>query len=73
MTLKELMDRVLALCPDAVFDEDSSGEVIVYTGAFVHPEDDWLHGSLPVQDIDGKHIRLYTTEGGGVCHTKAQP
>ena len=73
MTLKQLMDRVLALCPDAMFDEDSSGEVIVYTGAFAHPDDDWLNGSLPVRDVDGYAVPMYTHAGEGSCHTPAQP
>jgi hypothetical protein len=44
MTLKELMDRVIALCPDAMFDETSEGEVIVHTGLLVHPDENWNVG-----------------------------
>lgn len=73
MTLQELMNHLTALCPDAIFDEDSSGEVIVYAGAFVHPDDDWLLGSMPVRDVDGYAIRTYTTTGEGACHTQARP
>lgn len=28
MTLRELQDRILAICPDAHFDEDGYGQVI---------------------------------------------
>jgi hypothetical protein len=52
MTLRELMDRILAVCPDAIFDETGEGEVIVYTGALTHPDEDWLVGSLPVRAVD---------------------
>lgn len=51
MTLKELMDRLLALCPDAMFDESGEGEVVVYTGMRKHDDDDWLAGSLPVEPL----------------------
>jgi|688.fasta_scaffold993573_3 hypothetical protein len=51
MTLKELMDRVLAMLPDAMFDETGDGEVIVMTGKRAHPEEDWNEGSLPLQPI----------------------
>lgn len=52
MTLRELMDRLTALCPDAIFDEDGSGEVIVYTGLQTHPDDSWTVGDLPVRPVD---------------------
>jgi len=51
MTLKELMDRVLAVFPDAMFDEAADGEVIVFTGKRAHPEEDWNEGSLKLQPI----------------------
>lgn len=52
MTLRELMDRLLDVCPQAIFDEDGSGEVVVYTGLQTHPEEDWLVGGLPVLPVD---------------------
>lgn len=48
MTLKELMDRITAVCPDAMFDETADGEVIVHTGFIAHPEEDWNEGALPL-------------------------
>jgi hypothetical protein len=51
ITLKELMDRVLAAFPDAMFDEAHDGEVIVHTGWRAHPEEDWDEGSLPLLPI----------------------
>ncbi len=52
MTLKELMDRIVAVCPDAMFDECADGQVVVYTGLVADPEEDWLECSLPVRPID---------------------
>jgi hypothetical protein len=52
MTLSELMAAVLAVCPDAMFDETGDGEVIVHTGMRIHPDEDWGVGALPVTPID---------------------
>lgn len=52
MTLNELIDRLRGVCPDAIFDEDGSGEVIVYTGLRTHPDEDWMVGGLPVMPVD---------------------
>lgn len=52
MTLQELMDQVRRVCPMALFDEDGSGEVVVYTGLRTHPDEDWLVGGLPVLPVD---------------------
>lgn len=41
MTLKELMDKMLAIFPAAYFDETHVGEVIVHTGMAAHPEANW--------------------------------
>lgn len=51
MTLRELMDRLVALCPDAMFDESGEGEVVVYTGLRKHDNDDWLQGRMPVAPL----------------------
>lgn len=51
MTLKELMDRVTAMLPDAMFDETADGEVVVHTGWRAHPEEDWNEGLLPLRPI----------------------
>lgn len=48
MTLKQLMDRIIEVCPDAMFDETGDGEVVVHTGLAAHPEEDWNEGSLPL-------------------------
>lgn len=31
-TLSELMDRIWEVCPNALFDEDSEGQLIINTG-----------------------------------------
>lgn len=51
LTLKQLMDRMLAEFPDAMFDESPDGEVVVYTGLAAHPEEDWNEGSLPLTPL----------------------
>jgi hypothetical protein len=53
MTLKELMDRILSLCPQAVFDEDG-GEVIVYTGQTVPRDADWESGHGTLKPLDAR-------------------
>lgn len=52
MTLRELQDRILAVCPDAMFDEDGYGQVMVYTGLLTHPDEDWMVGDMPVRPFD---------------------
>jgi hypothetical protein len=52
MTLKELMDRIVAVCPDAMFDETGDGEVVVLTGLRAHPNEDWNVGANRVEPID---------------------
>lgn len=32
MTLDELMGQVLIICPDAIFEDDKNGEIIIATG-----------------------------------------
>jgi hypothetical protein len=54
MTLKELMDRILLVCPQAVFDEDDRGEVIVYTGQTVPRDADWESGHGTLEPLDAK-------------------
>jgi hypothetical protein len=51
MTLHELMDRVLAVFPDAMFDESDEREVVIYTGMLRHPDDNWNTGSRPVEPL----------------------
>lgn len=51
MTLQELMNRLIDLCPDAMFDESGEGEVVVYTGLRKHADDDWNVGSLRVEPL----------------------
>jgi hypothetical protein len=51
MTLKQLMDRIIEVCPDAMFDENGEGEVVVHTGLVAHPEEDWNEGSLPLTPL----------------------
>lgn len=51
ITLKQLMDKVIDLLPDAMFDEGPDGEVIVLSGLAAHPEEDWNEGSLPLRPI----------------------
>ena len=51
MTLKELMARITAVCPDAMFDEGPDGEVLILSGLAAHPEEDWNEGSLPLRPI----------------------
>jgi hypothetical protein len=48
MTLKELIDRILILCPQAVFDEGPDNEVVIYTGHALPSTADWEggHGTL---------------------------
>ena len=52
MTLAELMDRILSICPQAVFDEGESGEVVVYTGQSVPPDSDWESGHGTLAPLD---------------------
>lgn len=54
MRLFEVMDRITALFPNALFDEGEGGEVVVHLGVKVHPDDDWEHASQPVVPIDQK-------------------
>ena len=51
MTLVELMARIEDILPDAMFDEGPEGEVIIYTGKAVHPEEDWNEGRMPLSSI----------------------
>jgi hypothetical protein len=39
MTLDQVMTAILAICPDAIFDQDESGELIVSTGLRIGPDD----------------------------------
>jgi hypothetical protein len=52
MTLRELQDRILAICPDAHFDECGDGQVLCYTGHIVHEDEDWLVGDMPLRSFD---------------------
>jgi hypothetical protein len=49
MTIEELMRQVLALFPNAIFDEDV-GEIVIYTG-LICPID-WEQRDLPLQSVD---------------------
>jgi hypothetical protein len=41
MTLAELMELLKPVAPDALFDEDGEGQVIVFTGLILEPDADW--------------------------------
>ncbi len=49
MTLHDMMTSVLALFPDAVFDE-ISGEVVLFTG--LTAPYDWAQDEITLQPID---------------------
>lgn len=41
MTLAELMELLRPVAPDAMYDEDGEGQVIVFTGLVLEPDADW--------------------------------
>lgn len=52
MTLRELMDHILTACPQAIFDEGPTGEVIVFTGRAAPADADWESGDSTLTPLD---------------------
>lgn len=52
MTLQELIDCIIPLCPNAIFDEGQDGEVVIHTGHAVHGDADWESGHGLLEPLD---------------------
>ena len=67
-TIDEFMRDVLAILPDALFDEDATGEIVVSTGFRSLPDGTVLEMSAPYV-VGGK---LYDAAAGDLAQKKRQ-